>query len=103
MSWFSLRNLSFLGLTVSPPVILGFWIFLVILTALAVERLKAAGSEKSYLLFSRSASGDYKVLDNAVDQDGAPRGVEDGGIRTQAVGDGNSASSEKEKDEKTKA
>ncbi|KAF8314186.1 ABC transporter [Clavulina sp. PMI_390] len=35
---------------------LAFWIAFVFLTALAVERLKAAGSEKSFLLFSRQAA-----------------------------------------------
>lgn len=37
-------------------VIAAYWILFVLLTAFAVERLKAAGSEKSFLLFSRDSS-----------------------------------------------
>lgn len=65
-------------------IIIGFWVFFVLGTAFAVERLKAAGSEKSYLLFSRGSS--HKNLEH-IGEDG-PRDEEHGGASSQAIGEG---------------
>ncbi|KAF8314175.1 hypothetical protein DL93DRAFT_2228010 [Clavulina sp. PMI_390] len=48
-----------------------FWIAFVCLTALAVERLKPAGSQKSYLLFSRQAARNADDADPADAEHGA--------------------------------
>lgn len=78
-------------------VIIVFWIAFVLLTALAVERLKAAGAEKSYLLYSRH---------NAADDDLDAADEEHGGLRREKSGGGRGRSlsaAAREKDERMKA
>lgn len=54
-------------------IIIAFWIFFVALTAFAVERLKAAGSEKSYLLFKRTHdANDASAIANVNDEESRP-------------------------------
>ena len=65
-------------------IILALWIFLVALTIFGVERLKAAGAQKSYLLFQRS--NDKQEL-AAIANGGDPTDEEQGGVKAQPVGE----------------
>jgi ATP-binding cassette subfamily G (WHITE) protein 2 (SNQ2) len=57
----------------SVGIIIAFWIFFVALTAFSVERLKAAGSEKSYLLFKRTGdANDASAIATGVDEESRP-------------------------------
>lgn len=68
---------------------IAFWIAFVFFTALAVERLKAAGAEKSYLLYSRNSARDV--------DDTEPADEEHGMIRKEKTRGSTSAQSNNEK------
>lgn len=63
---------------------LGLWFFCIFLTLVGVERLKAAGATKSYLLFKRTSEREETV---AIIHGGAPVDEEQGDVSIQAIQD----------------